>query len=185
MRADFDPDHERFIFTACKQAETLDELTYRIRVQVRHFELRLLEQHRSFAIRVTSTGRVGRILVHDPADSLLTYKLLFNDGQVPAADWFAAENVESAHVPTCMCGDSLRYMSCRERVTVFFETEGFTGGSLQAQVEAAMKTRPPIFCDICEQWLPASSGVWTCENGTLTILHATGYDVCESCMIGC
>merc|ERR1712107_219841 len=43
-------------------------------------------------VRVKSTGRVGTVLVHHPKDSLLTFKIKFDDGSPD--DWFAGNNVE-------------------------------------------------------------------------------------------
>merc|ERR1711920_82909 len=36
-------------------------------------------------------------------------------------------------------------------------------------------------CDLCDKSIPPGIGVWTCEDGTGTILHATDYDVCDAC----
>merc|ERR1712113_252640 len=42
-------------------------------------------QQSSIAVPV----RVGRVLVHDPSDVDLTYKLQFEDGSEPSVDWFS------------------------------------------------------------------------------------------------
>jgi hypothetical protein len=38
---------------------------------------------------VVATGRVGSIVLHDPSDEEMCYKLRFADGLQPEADWFA------------------------------------------------------------------------------------------------
>lgn len=185
MRVDFDVDRERLVFTESSEKETRDELTKRIRAQSRPFELRLLEQYKACTTRrVKATGRVGAVLIHDAADSLLTYKLSFADGKFPQVDWFSSTAVENGHAPTCVCSGKLKHMSCRDRVQQFYNSQGYAGQALQMKVDTAMQRRPPIFCDVCDQWLPPHSGVWTCENGTSTILHALSYDVCDSCLKG-
>jgi hypothetical protein len=44
--------------------------------------------------RVKATGRIGEIVLHDPDDRDLTFKLRFSDGQAPEMDWFGADMVE-------------------------------------------------------------------------------------------
>ena len=39
------------------------------------------------------SGRAGCIIAHDPADSLLEFKLLFSDGQAPLYDWVSGEDI--------------------------------------------------------------------------------------------
>merc|ERR1719198_2729780 len=40
-----------------------------------------------------------------------------------------------------------------------------------------------IICDICEESVPVVHPVWTCQNRTSTILHATSYDICDRCFV--
>eukprot|EP00927_Polykrikos_kofoidii_P003762 TRINITY_DN11517_c0_g2_i1.p1 TRINITY_DN11517_c0_g2~~TRINITY_DN11517_c0_g2_i1.p1 ORF type:complete len:444 (-),score=84.20 TRINITY_DN11517_c0_g2_i1:309-1559(-) len=49
-------------------------------------------------VRVLPTGRAGLVLVHDPSDSDLTFKLRFADGGKPDEDWFGARAVEPVAV---------------------------------------------------------------------------------------
>jgi len=46
-------------------------------------------------MRVVATGRVGSIVLHDPSDEDMCYKLCFADGLQPEADWFARTAVAS------------------------------------------------------------------------------------------
>jgi len=41
------------------------------------------------SMRVVATGRIGSIVLHDPSDEEMCYKLRFADGLQPEADWFA------------------------------------------------------------------------------------------------
>lgn len=45
-------------------------------------------------VTILSTGRTGKVVLHDPDDPDLTYKVKFDDGALPAVDWFAAGSVE-------------------------------------------------------------------------------------------
>merc|ERR1719491_2220682 len=41
------------------------------------------------SMHVLATGRVGGVVVHDPSDEDMCYKLRFEDGLQPEVDWFA------------------------------------------------------------------------------------------------
>jgi len=41
------------------------------------------------SMRVVATGRIGSVVLHDPSDEEMCYKLRFADGLQPEADWFA------------------------------------------------------------------------------------------------
>eukprot|EP00927_Polykrikos_kofoidii_P076850 TRINITY_DN73876_c0_g1_i1.p1 TRINITY_DN73876_c0_g1~~TRINITY_DN73876_c0_g1_i1.p1 ORF type:complete len:1277 (-),score=269.54 TRINITY_DN73876_c0_g1_i1:99-3929(-) len=45
-------------------------------------------------VRVKATGRLAEVLIHDPGDDMMCYKLRFLDGQVPTVDWFAKDAIE-------------------------------------------------------------------------------------------
>jgi len=57
---------------------------------------------------VIPTGRVGEVIVHDDNDDLFHYKLQFNDGFLPSADWFHKDSI-------CICGSSAS--SCKMDVS--------------------------------------------------------------------
>jgi len=38
-------------------------------------------------------------------------------------------------------------------------------------------------CDLCTLPITVGDAVWTCESNTSTILHATSYDVCDTCFL--
>eukprot|EP00929_Paragymnodinium_shiwhaense_P119460 TRINITY_DN91364_c0_g1_i1.p1 TRINITY_DN91364_c0_g1~~TRINITY_DN91364_c0_g1_i1.p1 ORF type:complete len:410 (+),score=105.99 TRINITY_DN91364_c0_g1_i1:53-1282(+) len=47
-------------------------------------------------VLVRSSGRVGEVVMHDPDDLMLTYKVKFSDGLQPETDWCAAGSVDAA-----------------------------------------------------------------------------------------
>ena len=53
----------------------------------------------------TTSGRVGKIILHDPADTLLELKVQFTDGQLPEYDWY----------PGSACGKELTVQSSAYR----------------------------------------------------------------------
>lgn len=44
--------------------------------------------------KVKATGRLGTVVVYDPDDSYLSYKLKFSDGEAPEVEWYAQVDVE-------------------------------------------------------------------------------------------
>lgn len=82
-------------------------------------------------------------------------------------------------LPRCICGSSLHHVSVHERVRAFV-TEEAPVPPPHNFVDRLL-ANPPIFCDICDRRLAPGNGVWTCENGGRTVLHAAAYDVCEAC----
>lgn len=49
--------------------------------------------------QVRSTGRVGKVVIHDGGDEVLCYKLAFADGLEPAEDWLPRDAVDTT---TCL-----------------------------------------------------------------------------------
>lgn len=47
-------------------------------------------------VTVRATGRAGTVVVHDPDDKAMTYKVKFSDGVMPEQDWFPADAVVGA-----------------------------------------------------------------------------------------
>merc|ERR1712083_1005556 len=45
-------------------------------------------------VKLKQNGRVGEVLVHDPDDGSMSFKLQFSDGELPAVDWFSADAVD-------------------------------------------------------------------------------------------
>jgi len=52
------------------------------------------------SMRVVATGRIGSVVLHDPSDEDMCYKLRFADGLQPEADWFAKTAVAGPGVTT-------------------------------------------------------------------------------------
>lgn len=89
--------------------------------------------------------------------------------------------------PSCVCGGSLERVSWEERSRAAARTvvpEGMPEASELLDEIFHLMLRgeiPSVVCDLCDQGVAKQSHVWTCNNGVSTILHATSYDVCESC----
>jgi len=88
--------------------------------------------------------------------------------------------------PKCVCGSRFQRIDAVERFRR--SPDGEQAGMLSdEEIHQRLKQlhrQSIVICDICEGSIPAvDSFVWTCENRTSTILHATSYDVCESCFV--
>lgn len=166
VRVDFDAEQARLVFSMQTQASDL-ELINRLADQVLPFSISVLEQNRaaiSAAPRATQacvqmTGRIGEIATSDVADSELSYKLRFHDGQEPTVDWFAraaVEEVSDIKTLRCVCGGCLKQVCSPKPSTVK--------------------------CDLCARRIRSRKQHWTCANNKSRLLHPNGYDVCTACM---
>merc|ERR1740121_520656 len=108
-------------------------MIHRLNAQAEPLQRRLLEEYRAgkkpTQAYEKATGRTGTIVVHDPVDTMLSYKLSFDDGQLPGVDWFAASAVAeipggSVHAPVCACGSNFKHCSYRERSELEVEAHG-------------------------------------------------------------
>lgn len=91
--------------------------------------------------------------------------------------------------PPCVCGGRLMRVPYRERLVRFMLMRmpniAVTLHELEHLVDRNMaRGEPCYFCDLCGD-SKAEGGVWTCENGNNTVLHANAYDVCERCFALC
>lgn len=88
--------------------------------------------------------------------------------------------------PKCVCGCSFSLVSGLDRFKMMIKDDR---DSLSDEaIELALQQRAGqvlVVCDICESSVPLgrNSRVWTCENRTSSILHATSYDICETCFV--
>lgn len=96
----------------------------------------------------------------------------------------AAASAAAATAAPCVCGAKLGHVSYRERLVRCLRMRtppSLSFADFEATVERVLERREPCyFCDLCGE-SRAEGGVWTCENGNNTILHANAYDVCEKC----
>lgn len=96
---------------------------------------------------------------------------------------FAGEPEDSLK-PSCVCGASLERVTRRTRILRMMEDTdpgwqqslGDPEGFLDRMTSSALVT-----CDLCDSVATSSGAVWTCQNGTHTVLHPASYDVCEKC----
>lgn len=87
----------------------------------------------------------------------------------------------------CVCGSLFQQVSAVERFRRSPNGERITNSSdedVQSHLEHLQARNDTIIiCDICEEAVPIVNAVWTCNNRTSTILHATSYDVCNGCFV--
>uniref|UniRef100_A0A7S1LUB6 Uncharacterized protein n=1 Tax=Alexandrium catenella TaxID=2925 RepID=A0A7S1LUB6_ALECA len=95
-----------------------------------------------------------------------------------AACWAAGDEA----VPSCVCGSTLRRVSRSDRVNRICETM-WPGAPREELIAIILSGQCDVICDICANQVRTCSGVWTCDNGESTILHATAYDVCDACFV--
>eukprot|EP00930_Biecheleria_cincta_P106116 TRINITY_DN9938_c0_g2_i1.p1 TRINITY_DN9938_c0_g2~~TRINITY_DN9938_c0_g2_i1.p1 ORF type:complete len:344 (-),score=57.41 TRINITY_DN9938_c0_g2_i1:142-1131(-) len=87
--------------------------------------------------------------------------------------------------PPCVCGSTLHRVSGVDRMLSAIPTIMPHASKQERERLFVLMLRgdiPGVQCDLCDRVVRASNGIWTCENGTSTILHATAYDVCDSCL---
>lgn len=89
--------------------------------------------------------------------------------------------------PKCVCGCSFSLVSGLDRFKMMIPKDDRDSLPDEA-IELALQQRAGqvlVVCDICESsvTLGRNSRVWTCENRTSSILHATSYDICETCFV--
>jgi len=88
--------------------------------------------------------------------------------------------------PKCVCGDTLRRLQGKDRVSHKLISDGFAHGSPQFVHTMASHQRRDscgVICDICDAKVTWVAAVWTCVAGTSTILHPASYDICDACFM--
>eukprot|EP00746_Dinoflagellata_sp_MGD_P068359 gnl/MRDRNA2_/MRDRNA2_281499_c0_seq1.p1 gnl/MRDRNA2_/MRDRNA2_281499_c0~~gnl/MRDRNA2_/MRDRNA2_281499_c0_seq1.p1 ORF type:complete len:416 (+),score=44.92 gnl/MRDRNA2_/MRDRNA2_281499_c0_seq1:47-1249(+) len=74
--------------------------------------------------------------------------------------------------PKCVCGCDLEPVHCCELLR-----------------EAAVNEvqNPSVACDICKQLIdltdPSETTIWSCKKRRQTVMHPTGWDICEHCFV--
>jgi len=84
-------------------------------------------------------------------------------------------------LPRCVCGSQLVCLTVEQRVLMYAEEEGVTN---QRRLERMLK-RPPIICDLCNRDVSPDGSIWSCENGSSTVMHPASYDICSRCFTLC
>lgn len=87
--------------------------------------------------------------------------------------------------PPCVCGSTLKRVNGTDRMLSAIPTMMPHASRQERErlfVHMLRGDLPAVQCDLCDRVVRASNGIWTCENGTSTILHATAYDVCDACL---
>ncbi|CAE8595194.1 unnamed protein product [Polarella glacialis] len=113
--------------------------------------------------------------------------------QAPAMTFQAAAAIAACAAavrPQCVCRSQLERVSGLERTKRLCqrhlpyppdhpEFERILSSFMERPNESL-----PVQCDLCGESLAfGTPGIWTCERGNSTILHASAYDVCESCLV--
>jgi len=84
--------------------------------------------------------------------------------------------------PKCVCGSG-----CLQRVDGIERVRHSLGEEAKEYSDEYLRDRTRgvsvCICDICEKSVGSDSFVWTCDNRTSSILHATSYDMCEKCFV--
>jgi len=75
--------------------------------------------------------------------------------------------VNSTGAPSCVCGSWLECVDKDESIHMLTDTP--------------QGTTPDITCNLCDQHAMGTGRVWTCKTGSHTVLHPTGFDVCDGC----
>mmetsp|Transcript_25428 Transcript_25428/g.67590 ORF Transcript_25428/g.67590 Transcript_25428/m.67590 type:complete len:338 (+) Transcript_25428:39-1052(+) len=86
--------------------------------------------------------------------------------------------------PLCVCGAHLEKVTSRRRVERMLQDADSGLRLNHVEVDRLVDrlvNSALVTCDLCEDVATRSGAVWTCENGSHTVLHPTAYDVCERC----
>merc|ERR1712187_643579 len=91
---------------------------------------------------------------------------------------------QKCSVPKCVCGSSLHRVSGEERLKHMLAEDETVGSRSSADLQRILQNpKISVICDLCEKEVPltTASSVWTCANQRDTIMHATAYDICDTC----
>jgi len=203
VRVDYDADTCKLKFSKGDDEDPGDMIE-RIAAQARPRQIRILEQYaqdnadilRPCAIDTWANCRglsISALKAHiselglssegclEKADLIHRVQTSVVDGK-KLTSWLASLKVSSSL--QCVCGSALKRISRKSRVAKMIK--GSFPHLDEASTEFAracdqMLDNYACICDLCDEGIPPGVGVWTCENGTGTILHATDYDVCDVC----
>lgn len=85
----------------------------------------------------------------------------------------------------CVCGGALELLNLRSRVLRLVEPQDESGVLRHAGRSLTVDQLIDIgavTCDLCDERISVHGQVWSCENGSNTILHAQSLDICENCL---
>jgi len=85
--------------------------------------------------------------------------------------------------PTCVCGSSLVWLDGKSRLRRQIPVEQVPDAAFDDLYASTLRSGigNVMICDLCDGPIAVNASVWTCENGSGTILHATSYDICPAC----
>lgn len=167
ISVDFEPQQERIVFSMAEvDATSLDQ------ADVEEGEKIEAAKSDDWRLRLYSKTRPVQI------------GLLREHGLSRAAA--AAWPSQSCTAPMCLCGGELERLDVRTRILRMLEAADSAWRSRvpESQVEpmiAHLARSPLVTCDLCSKVATITGVVWSCGNGTNTLLHPSAYDVCECC----
>jgi len=83
--------------------------------------------------------------------------------------------------PSCVCGGVLERVQAMQRVRRLYEKHHSVSVFDLLMATRLSSGNSGIICDLCDGSVSINTALWTCKSDNLTILHATSYDVCDSC----
>eukprot|EP00746_Dinoflagellata_sp_MGD_P007663 gnl/MRDRNA2_/MRDRNA2_115218_c0_seq1.p1 gnl/MRDRNA2_/MRDRNA2_115218_c0~~gnl/MRDRNA2_/MRDRNA2_115218_c0_seq1.p1 ORF type:complete len:408 (-),score=41.62 gnl/MRDRNA2_/MRDRNA2_115218_c0_seq1:183-1406(-) len=211
VHVDFDAEAGCLVFAREKVRALRDDILDRIRSKARPAQIKILQRHgeahrfiseivkdphaqlckRSIAELkkfITSTGGSvhGCVEKADLAKRLLEL----------AREWEVAAlcAAETDTAPACVCGSvlyrvhgSARARSQVEKLLarsgVLVGSQGYHQAYAQVMQQVTQELQSGVTCDICDDCVHVTSGVWTCKNDESTMFHATSYDICDRCFV--
>merc|ERR1712113_908898 len=85
--------------------------------------------------------------------------------------------------PPCVCGSSLVRIDSKARCLQFLQQVARPTDVDRILQQSIRNRSTSMICDLCDENIPFQTYVWTCRNKDRTMLHATTYDVCDTCFI--
>lgn len=167
LTVDFDPDAGRLTFKAIADNKVADNWWPRLYGKARPVQIRILQQFGADAAAAAAGDCDAQESIAIPGSTTCSKPAL--------------------PIVPCVCGSPLERVSRRSRITRMLEdTEPDWRRHLNEPEDSIIERLAAsclVSCDICEDYLANFTAVWTCSNGTHTLLHPASYDVCERCFI--
>lgn len=171
FRVDFDPKAGGLSFTPDEQGTSASDWRAKLYRKARPAQIVLLKNFGARLKARNALARAGKL--NDALEAIST----FSSQAGPTKLGFR---------PVCVCGAFLERITKKERILRMLED---SDPSWEARVVNPkhlidrLMASSLVTCDICDSVATLSGTVWTCANGSHTILHPAAYDICESCFL--
>lgn len=183
VHVDFDADKGHLVFSNAHDDDPEpdpEELANRLSHQTRSTQIRILQEYGESE----DSGRL-KSLVETPTE------------------WLQATSIPDLTDCVSFIESDIDYGCARQNLDkadlIQYATDAlasrFAKNALVSRFATLSKVAPKCICGSCLQRAPDGTSIicdmcdrpckrtWTCENGTHTILHAFGYDLCDSCFV--